>query len=150
MTEVSPCMLWISTFHYFGGSRYQVEWERIGTVQEFRSASIRSQWAICSWAITWYKNRHTGEQMTHWDMLKKATKSEFSLFNMSQCVICSPVWRFCTTWFLSCKRPILQLVTKTYFYRDRHLSHWHFTIFYFLLWQKANARHVSILNLSWW
>ena len=51
-------------------------------------------------------NRHTGEQMTHWDMLKKATKFEFSFFNMSQCVICSPVWRFCTTWLLSCNRPI--------------------------------------------
>ena len=32
--------------------------------------------------------------MMHWDMLNKATKFEFSLFNMSQCVICSPVWRF--------------------------------------------------------
>ena len=30
------------------------------------------------------QNRHTGEQMTHWDMLKKATKFEFSLFNMFQ------------------------------------------------------------------
>ena len=39
------------------------------------------------------QNCHTGEQNTHWDMLKKATKFEFSLFNMSQCVICSPVWR---------------------------------------------------------
>ena len=35
------------------------------------------------------QNRHTGEQVTHWGMLKKATKFEFSLFNMSQCVICS-------------------------------------------------------------
>ena len=25
--------------------------------------------------------------MTHWDMLNKATKFEFSLYNMSQCVI---------------------------------------------------------------
>ena len=33
-------------------------------------------------------NRQTGEQMTHWDMLHKATKFEFSLFNMSQCVTC--------------------------------------------------------------
>ena len=39
-------------------------------------------------------NRQTGEQMTHWDMLNKATKFEFSLFNMSPCVICSPVWQF--------------------------------------------------------
>ena len=37
------------------------------------------------------QNRHTGEQMAHWDMLKKATKFEFSLFNVSQCIICSPV-----------------------------------------------------------
>ena len=43
------------------------------------------------------QNRHTGEQMTHWDVLNKTTKFEFSLFNMAQCVICSPVWRFCTT-----------------------------------------------------
>ena len=38
------------------------------------------------------QNRHTGEQMTQWDMLKKAPKFEFSLFNMSQCVICSLVF----------------------------------------------------------
>ena len=37
------------------------------------------------------QNRQTGEQMTRWDMFSKATKFEFSLFNMSQCVICSQV-----------------------------------------------------------
>ena len=53
------------------------------------------------------QNRQTGEQMTHWDMLNKATtKFEVSLFNMSQWVICSPVWQFCTTWSLSIKGPI--------------------------------------------
>ena len=31
--------------------------------------------------------RQTGEQMTHRDMLKKASKFEFSFFNVSQCVI---------------------------------------------------------------
>ena len=40
------------------------------------------------------QTRQTGEQMTHWDMLNKATKFGFSFFNMAQCVICSPVWRF--------------------------------------------------------
>ena len=35
-----------------------------------------------------------GSKMAHWDMLKKATKFEFSLFDMSQCVICSLVWQF--------------------------------------------------------
>ena len=47
------------------------------------------------------QSRRTEEQMTHWDMLNKATIFEFSLFNMSQCVICSPVWRFCNKWSLS-------------------------------------------------
>ena len=41
------------------------------------------------------QNRHTGEQMMHWDMLNKENLVAF--FNMSQCVIYSLVWRFCTT-----------------------------------------------------
>ena len=53
------------------------------------------------------QNRQTGEQMTHWDILNKATKFEFSFFNMFQCVICSPVWQFCTKGPLGCKGPIL-------------------------------------------
>ena len=32
--------------------------------------------------------------MTHWDMLDKENSNLVALFNMSQCVICSPVWRF--------------------------------------------------------
>ena len=47
-------------------------------------------------------------QMTHWDMLNKENSNLVAFFNMSQCIICSPVWRFCTTWLLSCKRPIDQ------------------------------------------
>ena len=39
--------------------------------------------------ITRYKNRHTGEQIAHWDILNKATKFKFSLFYMSQSAICS-------------------------------------------------------------
>ena len=53
------------------------------------------------------QNHQTEEQMTHWDMFNKVTKFEFSLFHMSQCVVCSPVWRFCTTWLLSCKSPLV-------------------------------------------
>ena len=37
------------------------------------------------------QNHHTVEQMIHWNILNKATIFEFSLFNMSQCIICSPV-----------------------------------------------------------
>ena len=37
------------------------------------------------------QNLQTGELMMHWDMLHKATKFEFSLFNISQSVICSQV-----------------------------------------------------------
>ena len=42
------------------------------------------------------QNRQTGEQMTHWVMLNKGNSNLVAFFNMSQCVICSPVWRFCT------------------------------------------------------
>ena len=52
------------------------------------------------------QNRLTGKQMTHWDMLNKENSNLVAFFNMSQCVICPPVWQFCTTWLLSCKRPI--------------------------------------------
>ena len=40
------------------------------------------------------QNRHTGKQMTHWDMLNKENSNLVAFFNMSQSVICSPVWRF--------------------------------------------------------
>ena len=39
-------------------------------------------------------NRQIGEQMTHWDMLNKENSNIVALFNLYQCVICSPVWRF--------------------------------------------------------
>ena len=38
------------------------------------------------------QNHQTGEQMTHWDMLNIENSNWVALFNMSQCVICSPVW----------------------------------------------------------
>ena len=41
------------------------------------------------------QDRQTGEQMMHWDILNKATKFEFSLFNMPQRTIYS---RLCTYW----------------------------------------------------
>ena len=44
----------------------------------------------------------SGEQMTHWDMLNKENSNMMALFNMSQCVICSPVPRDCS----AAKRPI--------------------------------------------
>ena len=43
------------------------------------------------------KNRQTEEQMTHWDILNEENSNLVALLNMSQCVICSPVWRFFTT-----------------------------------------------------
>ena len=52
------------------------------------------------------QNRQTGEQMTHRAMLNKENSNLVVLFDMSQCLICSPVWRFCTTCSLSCKGPI--------------------------------------------
>ena len=32
--------------------------------------------------------------MTHWEMLNKGNSNLVALFNMTYCVICSPVWRF--------------------------------------------------------
>ena len=55
------------------------------------------------------QSHQTGEQMTHWAMLNKENSNLVVLFNMSQCVICSPVWRFCTSWSLSCKGPIYRM-----------------------------------------
>ena len=65
-------------------------------------ASYR-KWAMSNHVA---QNRHTGEQMTHWDILNKENSNLLAFFNMSQCVICSPVWRFCTTCLVRCKRPI--------------------------------------------
>ena len=53
------------------------------------------------------QNRHTGEQMTHWDMLKKENSNLVAFFNMSQCVICSPVWRFVPRDCSAAKGPLL-------------------------------------------
>ena len=39
-------------------------------------------------------NRQTGELMTLWDMLNKENSNLEAFFNMSQCITCSPVWRF--------------------------------------------------------
>ena len=71
------------------------------------------------------QNRQTREQMTHWDVLNKTTKFEFSLFNMAQCVIFSPVWGFCTTWSLSCKGPIGRQIND---WPQKHIKHLIFNI----------------------
>ena len=36
------------------------------------------------------QNHQTGKQMTHWDMWNKEHSNLVALFNMSQCLICSP------------------------------------------------------------
>ena len=41
------------------------------------------------------QNRQTGEKIAQWDMLNKEISNLVALFNMCQCVICSPVWQFC-------------------------------------------------------
>ena len=50
------------------------------------------------------------EQKTFWDKTNKALTSfklEFSFVCLSQYALCSPAWRFCTTWVTSCKGPIV-------------------------------------------
>ena len=44
--------------------------------------------------ITWYKNRHVGEQTAHWDLQNKRILSKVALFWLSQWAVCSPAWRF--------------------------------------------------------
>ena len=39
----------------------------------------------------------TGEPMTHLNMLNEENSNLVALFNISRCIICPPVWRFCTT-----------------------------------------------------
>ena len=53
------------------------------------------------------QNCQTGEQMTHRDKLKKENSNSVALFNMSQCVICSPVWRFVPRDHSAAKGPLL-------------------------------------------
>ena len=56
--------------------------------------------------ITWYKNRHAGEQTTHWDIQNKRILSKVALFWMSQGAVCSPAWRFSYHVIVNCKGPI--------------------------------------------
>ena len=66
--------------------------------------------------------RQTGEQMTPWDMLNKENSNLVTLLNMAQCVICSPVWRFCSTWSLSCNGPIWEKLCAFQQCRGRYES----------------------------
>ena len=52
--------------------------------------------------ITWYKNRHVGEQTAHWDL-----QNNILLFLRSQWAVCSPARRFLYHVIVNCKGPIL-------------------------------------------
>ena len=67
------------------------------------------------------QNCQTGEQMMYWEMLNKVNSNLVALFNKSQCDICSPVWRFCTMWLLSCKRPFISASIKDWKQREQSL-----------------------------
>ena len=56
--------------------------------------------------ITWYKNRHAGEQTAHWDIQNKRILSKVALFWLSQWAVCSPAWRFLYHVIVNCKEPI--------------------------------------------
>ena len=57
-------------------------------------------------AITWYKNRHTGEKIAHGEVQNKENLNLVALFWMSQSIISSPVWLFLYSVIASCKWPI--------------------------------------------
>ena len=73
-----------------------------------------TKWVVCSWAITWYKNRHAGEQMTHWDMLnQKKLKFGGFVYHVPVRHLLSSM-AICTTWLFSRKRPIFMLKWKAH------------------------------------
>ena len=59
--------------------------------------------------ITWYKNRHAGEQTAHWEIQMKATLLNILLFWMFQWAACSPAWRFLYHVIINYKGPIVDL-----------------------------------------
>ena len=76
-----------------------------GTMTMTQSNILIAPMGLLQLAITWYKKRHAGEQMTRWDIKNNATKFKFSLLTMSQRDICSHAWRFLYQVIASCKRP---------------------------------------------
>lgn len=75
------------------------------------------------------RNRQTGEQMMYWNRLNKGNSNLVALFNLSQCVICSPLWRFCTTRSFNCIGPIILFdckifVTCTSLVMQYHAAKW--------------------------
>ena len=64
------------------------------SLSSVRTATTEGQYGAFAAERSRGKNRQTGEQMTHGDMLNKENSNLVALFNMSQCVICSPVWQF--------------------------------------------------------
>ena len=74
----------------FGGSLACLAWQL-----------IKEQGIIgpLQFMITWYKNRHAGEQTTHWDI-------QVALFWMSQWAVCSPAWWLSYHVIVNCKGPI--------------------------------------------
>ena len=43
-----------------------------GRSQKVLFVSHQEEWALCRLVITWYKNRHTGTQIAHWDIFNEA------------------------------------------------------------------------------
>lgn len=75
------------------------------------------------------RNRQTGEQMMYWNRLNKENSNLVALFNLSQCVICSPLWRLCTMRSFNCIRPIILFdckifVTCTSLVMQYHAAKW--------------------------
>lgn len=71
------------------------------------------------------QTRQIEEQMTHWNMINKATKFKLSLVNMSQCVIRSLVCRVCTTSSLNCIGPIeVHSIVASFLYQKADSWKW--------------------------
>ena len=54
------------------------------------------------------QNRQNREKVAQWDMLNNEISNLVAMLNMSQCVIWSPVWRFCQRDRSATKGPFLR------------------------------------------
>ena len=82
-------------------------------IKKVRNWTLGNKWALCRLVITWYKNRHTGTQIAHWDILTKQDNLNFLCFRCPTGQLASQYGGFCTMWSLTCKGPII-LISKSY------------------------------------
>ena len=93
-----------SSFLSFSPS-FWLEYNFFQLLKEFSVLLITLPGGTRSWSC-WWRCIIESISVQIRSILCKENSNLVALLNMSQYVICCPVWRFCTTWSLSCKGPI--------------------------------------------